>query len=73
MNTQASKATSPQNDTEQAILALAASEPTLGQAAIAERLRDTGVQISPSGVRYILQKHGLETALKRLTKRKVQV
>ena len=66
MSTQANKAAAPQTDTEQAILELAASEPMLGQAAIAERLRETGIQISPSGVRYILQKHGLETALKRL-------
>lgn len=49
-----------------AILRLAHDEPQLGQAAIAERLADSGLHISPSGVRYILQKHGLETAVKRL-------
>lgn len=49
-----------------AILQLARDAPQLGQAAIAERLAERGLHISPSGVRYILQKHGLETAVKRL-------
>jgi AcrR family transcriptional regulator len=49
-----------------AVLRLARDEPQLGQAAIAERLAERGLTISPSGVRYILQKHGLETAVKRL-------
>jgi AcrR family transcriptional regulator len=49
-----------------AILRLARDAPQLGQAAIAERLAEHGLHISPSGVRYILQKHGLETAVKRL-------
>lgn len=53
-------------DIETEILALARSEPQLGQAAVAERLRHAGLQISASGVRYIWQKHGLETAVKRL-------
>lgn len=53
-------------DVEAEILALARSEPELGQAAVAERLRLNGLQISASGVRYIWQKHGLETAVKRL-------
>ncbi len=51
---------------ESAILRLARSEPTLGQAAVAERLRRDGLDISASGVRYIWQRHGLETAVKRL-------
>ncbi|MBR0565308.1 TetR family transcriptional regulator [Azoarcus sp. L1K30] len=51
---------------EAAILQLARTEPTMGQAAVAERLRASGVRISPSGVRYIWQRHGLETAVKRL-------
>lgn len=54
------------SEVERAILALAHSEPELGQAAVAERLRLAGLQISASGVRYIWQKHGLETAIKRL-------
>lgn len=53
-------------DIESEILALARNEPELGQAAVAERLRVSGLQISASGVRYIWQKHGLETAVKRL-------
>lgn len=54
------------DEIESAILHLARSEPKLGQAAVAGRLRQGGLQISASGVRYIWQKHGLETAVKRL-------
>lgn len=53
-------------DTEAAILRLAREAPELGQAAVAVRLRQAGMQISPSGVRYIWQKHDLETTVKRL-------
>ncbi|WP_018991574.1 TetR/AcrR family transcriptional regulator [Aromatoleum toluclasticum] len=53
-------------DVEAAILGLARDEPGLGQAAVSARLRRDGFAISPSGVRYIWQKHGLETAVKRL-------
>ena len=53
-------------DVEAAILDFARTEPELGQAAVAERLRLAGLQISASGVRYIWQKHDLETAVKRL-------
>ncbi|MCB1898647.1 TetR family transcriptional regulator [Cognatazoarcus halotolerans] len=53
-------------DAESAILEFARTEPTLGQAAVAERLRARGIRISPSGVRYIWQRHDLETAVKRL-------
>lgn len=53
-------------DVEAAILAIARGEPELGQAAVAERLRLDGLRISASGVRYIWQKHGLETTVKRL-------
>ncbi|BAL24471.1 TetR family transcriptional regulator [Azoarcus sp. KH32C] len=48
------------------ILRLAREDPELGQVAVAARLREFGVSISPSGVRYIWQKHGLETTVKRL-------
>lgn len=51
---------------ETEILRLAREEPELGQAAVAERLRRAGLTISASGVRYIWQRHGLETAVKRL-------
>ena len=56
----------PANESESAILQLARHEPELGQAAVARRLKDDGYEISPSGVRYILQKHDLETTVKRL-------
>ncbi|TAH48231.1 MAG: TetR family transcriptional regulator [Betaproteobacteria bacterium] len=51
---------------EDEILRLAREAPELGQVAVAERLRQAGLRISPSGVRYLWQKHGLETAVKRL-------
>lgn len=54
------------NAVEAEILRLALVEPELGQAAVASRLQRAGLQISASGVRYIWQKHGLETAVKRL-------
>jgi AcrR family transcriptional regulator len=51
---------------ESEILRLAREKPELGQAAIAKALRARDLRVSPSGVRYILQKHGLETTVKRL-------
>ena len=54
------------DNVEAAILKLARERPTLGQAAVAAHLQAHGQRISPSGVRYIWQKHGLETAVKRL-------
>jgi AcrR family transcriptional regulator len=54
------------SEVERAILEFARSDPELGQAAVAERLRLAGMRISASGVRYIWQKYGLETAVKRL-------
>lgn len=59
-------AVAPMTDAEAAILRLAREAPELGQVAVAERLRREGLRISPSGVRYLWQKHGLETAVKRL-------
>ena len=56
----------PALTTEAEILRLARDEPELGQAAVAQRLRQAGISISASGVRYIWQKHGLETTVKRL-------
>lgn len=56
----------PAQDCEPAILELARSDPELGQAAVARRLKDAGYRISASGVRYIWQKHALETTAKRL-------
>ena len=54
------------NQVETEILRLAHELPELGQAAVATRLQRAGLQISASGVRYIWQKYGLETAVKRL-------
>ena len=54
------------NLVEGEILRLAREHPELGQAAVAVRLQRAGLQISASGVRYIWQKYGLETAVKRL-------
>lgn len=54
------------SDVERVVLREARDHPELGQAAVAERLRRQGHRISASGVRYIWQKHGLETAVKRL-------
>ena len=54
------------NQVETEILRLARELPELGQAAVATRLQRAGLQISASGVRYIWQKYGLETAVKRL-------
>lgn len=59
----------PAHEVETAILRLAREAPELGQMAVAERLRQAGLRISPSGVRYLWQKHGLETAVKRLQAR----
>lgn len=59
-------AVAPMTDAEAAILRLAREAPELGQVAVAERLRSEGLRISPSGVRYLWQRHGLETAVKRL-------
>lgn len=55
-----------EGDVEARILQLARDEPELGQAAVAVRLSNQGYPISASGVRYIWQKHGLETTVKRL-------
>ncbi|HRQ57219.1 MAG TPA: TetR family transcriptional regulator [Azoarcus taiwanensis] len=58
--------TSPSHAVEAEILRVAREAPELGQAAVAERMRALGLRVSPSGVRYIWQRHGLETAVKRL-------
>lgn len=47
-------------------LRYAREHPDLGQAKVAAALRRAGHAISPSGVRYIWQRHGLETTYKRL-------
>lgn len=51
---------------ETAVLRFARQHPQFGQARAANELTLNGQAISPSGVRYIWQKHNLETAYKRL-------
>jgi len=55
------------NDVETAVLKLAQSEPEFGQYRAAEWLGEQGLAISPSGVRAIWMRHGLETVYKRLS------
>lgn len=53
-------------ESTQAILRFAREHPQLGQAAVAQRLQQSGLQTSASGVRYIWKKYNLETTAKRL-------
>jgi AcrR family transcriptional regulator len=54
------------DSTLDAVTAVARSHPQMGQARVASMLRDRGVDISASGVRYLWSKRGLETRFKRL-------
>ena len=56
----------PVESLEAAVVRFAAEQPQLGQAKVAEALSRLGHPVSASGVRYILRKHNLETAYKRL-------
>jgi AcrR family transcriptional regulator len=51
---------------EQAVVNFARDSPQSGQAKASLELKKTGYEISASGVRYIWQKHSLETTYKRL-------
>jgi transposase InsO family protein len=53
-------------EVEEAVVALAADEPTWGQVRVANDLAKKGVKVSPAGVRCIWQRHDLETTQKRL-------
>lgn len=48
------------------VLRYAREHPEYGQAHVADALRAAGLDVSPSGVRYLWQEHGLETTYKRL-------
>ncbi|MGB0129375.1 MAG: TetR/AcrR family transcriptional regulator, partial [Rhodocyclaceae bacterium] len=61
-----SGADSPVTGLDEAAVALALACPQMGQAKAAAALQARGYRVSPSGVRYIWRKHGLETAYKRL-------
>lgn len=56
----------PRQEAEAAVLRYAREFPDYGQARVADELRKLGYVVSASGVRYIWQEHGLETAYKRL-------
>jgi len=56
--------TSP--DLDAAVTAFALSNPQMGQAKVAAALRERGIMVSASGVRYLWSKRGLETTYKRL-------
>ncbi|MBV6475062.1 MAG: TetR/AcrR family transcriptional regulator [Rhodocyclaceae bacterium] len=51
--------------TERAVLRHAHEHPEWGQARVAEAMRRRGLAVSPAGVRWIWQRHHLETAAKR--------
>jgi len=53
-------------EVEEAIVAMATDQPALGQVRVSNELRKKGLHISPSGVRCVWQRHGLETKKKRL-------
>lgn len=50
---------------EQGVVELARSYPEWGRAKVAETLAARGLKISPSGVRCVWVRHGLETATRR--------
>lgn len=50
---------------EQGVIELARSYPEWGRAKVAETLAARGLKISPSGVRCVWVRHGLETATRR--------
>ncbi len=52
-------------DVERAVVQVAIEHPGFGQMRVASELARQGLQISPSGVRSVWQRHGLETIEKR--------
>ncbi|MBK6630278.1 MAG: hypothetical protein IPG33_04150 [Betaproteobacteria bacterium] len=62
------KARTPANrrqEVERAVLRHAHEQPEWGQARVAEAMVKKGLKVSAAGVRWIWQRHGLETAAKR--------
>ncbi len=53
--------------TEQAVLAFSTDFPAYGQVRASNELRKSGISVSPSGVRSIWLRHGMETLKKRLS------
>ena len=63
-----SKTSHPANrrlEVERAVLHHAHEQPEWGQARVAEAMAEKGLRVSAAGVRWIWQRHGLETAAKR--------
>jgi len=58
-------ATSRRQEVERAALRHAHEHPEWGQARVAEAMTGRGLKVSAAGVRWIWQRHGLETAAKR--------
>jgi AcrR family transcriptional regulator len=57
----------PARRVESLVLGYASRRPELGQFRVAASLGEQGIRISPSGVRAIWKRHGLETVYKRLS------
>jgi transposase InsO family protein len=55
-------------ETEQAVVALALDNPSLGQKRACDELRQRGIFLSAAGVRCVWLRHGLETFQKRLAR-----
>ena len=53
-------------EVEEAVVELAIENPALGQVRVSNTLKQSGIFVSPSGVRSIWQRHALETFKKRL-------
>lgn len=66
-----SKSRIPQ-EVEEAILALAIERPALSDLGILNELRKRGLMVSSAGVRWVLQRHELETVNKRVRFKNVQ-
>ena len=56
---------SRRQEVEHAVLRHAHDHPEWGQARVAEVMVEKGLKVSAAGVRWIWQRHGLETAAKR--------
>ncbi len=53
-------------EVEEAVVAIAIEQPAWGQVRVAEAVKRRGLSISPAGVRWVWQRHDLETFKKRL-------
>jgi transposase InsO family protein len=60
-------------EAEEAVLALALEYPAYGQVRAANELRKRGIELSPSGVRGVWDRHGLRTTKQRLRRLEAKV